>query len=106
MAVKPSEMVGFHFLKKENDRQLEPYRTSYSYLGGKLNIFRSKFDICVKFWLPDRAQTLTLTQNISRTRFFLGKRRRFGGYLATISQHKKFHEIPTGGGREKMSYLQ
>ena len=25
---------------------------SYSYLGGKLNIFRSKIDICVKFWLP------------------------------------------------------
>ena len=25
---------------------------SYSYLGGKLNIFRSKMDICVKFWLP------------------------------------------------------
>ena len=25
---------------------------SYSYLGGKLNIWRSKIDICVKFWLP------------------------------------------------------
>ena len=42
-------MVGFHFKKKENDRQFEPDRTSYGYLGGKLNISRSKIDICVKF---------------------------------------------------------
>ena len=45
-------MVGFHFLKKEKKLQIKPDRMSYSYLGGKLNIFRSKIDICVKFWLP------------------------------------------------------
>jgi len=49
-------MVGLHFLKKENKSQLEPDRISYSYLGGKLNIFRSKIDICVKFWLPRKYQ--------------------------------------------------
>ena len=45
-------MIGFHFLKKDNKVQLEPNRISYSYVGSKLNIFRSKIDICVKFWLP------------------------------------------------------
>ena len=48
MAIESSEMVGFHFLKKEKKLQLKPDRMSYSYLGGKLNIFRSKIDICVK----------------------------------------------------------
>ena len=52
MTIESSEMVGFHFLKKEKKLQLKPDRMSYSYLGGKLNIFRSKIDICVKFWLP------------------------------------------------------
>ena len=49
MAIESWQMVGFHFKKKENDRQLEPGGMSYSYWGGKLNILRSKIDICVKF---------------------------------------------------------
>jgi len=41
-------MVGFHFLKKEKKLQLKPDRMSYSYLGGKLNIFRSKIEFVSK----------------------------------------------------------
>ena len=52
MTAGASDMFGFHFKKKENDCQLEPDRISYSYVMGKLNIYRSKIDICVKFWLP------------------------------------------------------
>ena len=52
MTVESWKMVGFHFSKKEKTQKNEPNRMSYSYLGGKLNIFRSKIDICVKFWLP------------------------------------------------------
>ena len=57
MAIESSEMVGFHFLKKEKKLQLKPDRMSYSYLGGKLNIFRSKIDICVK------TRTSNITEN-------------------------------------------
>ena len=54
---------------------------SYSYLGGKLNIFRSKIDICVKFWLPRKCQKVMFFHKISRLRIFLVVRLRFGAYI-------------------------
>ena len=52
MFIESWKMVGFHFLKKEKKLQLEPDRMNYSLFGIKLGVFRSKIDICVKFWLP------------------------------------------------------
>ena len=41
----------------------------------ELNIFSSKIDICVKFWLPKKYH------KISRLRIFLVVRLRFGAYI-------------------------
>ena len=54
---------------------------SYSYLGGKLNIFSSKIDICVKFWLPRKYQKVMFFHKISRMRIFLVVRLRFGAHI-------------------------
>ena len=54
---------------------------SYSHLGGKLNIWRSKIDICVKFWLTRKCQKFMFFHKISRLRIFLAKSSRFGGYI-------------------------
>ena len=54
---------------------------SYSYLGGKLNIWRSKIDICVKFAIARQSQKSRFFLKISRLRILLAKPSRFGGYI-------------------------
>ena len=63
---------------------------SYSYLGGKLNIFSS---FVSNSGFRDRAQTLTLTHSISRMRIFLAKRRWLTSYLTRITHLRKFEWI-------------
>ena len=68
---------------------------SYSYLGVNWIFSGQKWTFVSNSGFRDRAQTLTLTQNISRMRIFLAKRRWLTSCLTRITHLRKFEWILT-----------
>jgi len=62
---------------------------SYSYLGDKLNIFRSKIDICVKFWLPRQS-----TNPNPNPQYF--ENTNFPGQTAAVQGLSLYGHLPQG----------
>ena len=72
----------------------------------KLNIFRSKIDICVKLWLLSQSANTNPNPKISSTRILLAKWRWLPGYPTKAKHFREFHVNLLGQGQNNWGYWQ